>query len=104
QLPPMQETATRINDVGDVTLALILIRLDQRLTQATDDSGGTISIKQECADAIFPHRPHAVAEHEPAGFRFDRGAAIPQLDEFPGELRLQDKPRGIPEMQVVREH
>jgi hypothetical protein len=53
---------------------------------------------------LFAHRPNAVTEDQPAGLGFNRGAAIPYLDEFPGEGRLEKDFLGIPEVDMVGEH
>ena len=72
ELPAAEETATGINDVGDVAFSLILVWLDQGLAQAADDFGRIVQIEQESANTILSHRSNSVADHEPAGLSFNR--------------------------------
>jgi hypothetical protein len=79
------QAAAGIDDVGDVALALVLVRLDERLAQAADDASGVVEVEQEGADAVrrigptpwlITSQPASVSIGEPQ---------LPILDEFPGE-------------------
>src|SRR5204863_6887762 len=104
ELPAVEQAATGINDVRHVTFTLVFVGFDQRLAQPANDFGRIVQIQQECADAIFAHRTHALAEHEPAGFGFDRRPAVAHLDKFPGEFRLYQHQHVVPEVQMVGKH
>src|SRR5688572_12833347 len=84
ELSPVDQTAAGVNDVGHVAFALVFVGLDQRFAEAANDFGRIVQIQEECADAIFTHGAHAVAEDEPARLGLDGRAAIAHLNEFPG--------------------
>ena len=63
--------------------------------------GGIALVEQHGADRIFPDRTDAVGEQQPAFVQFDRRAAIADLHEFPGKLRLQNRLAAVPGVQVV---
>jgi hypothetical protein len=44
QMPAAQETAAVVNEVGDVAFALVLVGLDERLTQAANDFGRVVTL------------------------------------------------------------
>jgi len=68
----VDEAAAGVDDVRDVAFSLVLGRPDQRFAQPADHPGRVVAVEKERADAVLPHRPHAVTEHEPPGFGFDR--------------------------------
>ena len=104
QVAAVQKTSARVNNVRDVALPLVFIGFDKGFPHSADDLGGIITIEQEGANGILPHRAHSVTEHEPAGFSFNRRTAVSHLDEFPGESWPQNQFLGSPEVQMVGEH
>lgn len=74
--PAMHEATARVNDIGHVAVALVYVWLDQWLRQAPDSLCRVVTIEQESANAVLSHWAHAVADYEPAGFGFDRRAAV----------------------------
>ena len=52
----VQKAAAGVNHVRDVAFAFILVGHDEWIAQAADDFSRIVMIKQERADAIFPHR------------------------------------------------
>ena len=83
QFPAMQEAAAGVNDIRHIAFALGFVGLSNGSRRRPMTCVGIFQIEQKRADAILAHGAHAVAEHEPARFRFDRRTAIAHLDEFP---------------------
>src|SRR5690348_1437134 len=98
----MQETAAGVNDVGDIAFAFVFIWRDQRFAHPANHFGGVLAVEQKRPNAIFPHGPDAVTEHEPTRLGFDWRTAVAELNKLPGELGLQKQLRCAPEMQMVR--
>src|SRR5271166_3668898 len=101
QFIPMHQRAAGVDDVRHISFALILVRLEQGLWQTANHFAGIVAIEQERADRVLPHRPDAVAEHQPAGICFNRRSAVAQLDQFPGKHGLEQHFVLIPKVHVV---
>ena len=101
QLVVMNYRTAGINNIGNISLALFLMRGEQRLIQAGDDFCWILKIKQYGADAILTHRPDAMGEHNPAFTGFEGGTAVAYLDEFPWVFRLLDDLGLLPEVDIV---
>src|ERR1035438_5789367 len=104
QFAVVQQGAASIDDIGHVAFTLVLIRLEQWLAKPSNHFTWIIAIQQERTNAILSHRANAVAEYQPAGIRFDRRSAVPELNQFPRKLRLEQRRAPIPEVDVVGEH
>src|SRR5882762_8728305 len=100
----MQNRAAGVNHVRHVAFALGFVRGKQRFAKAANYARGVVQVEQERAEAIFAHRADAMAQHQPAGFRFNGRTAVADLNEFP-RLRRREQDSGVvPEMNVVGEH
>ena len=86
----MDNRAAGIGYVGDIAVALLWRRADQRMSRARQQSGWVIAVEQAGADAIVAHRSHAVGQHQPAFINFDGRATIADLDELPRPARRND--------------
>src|SRR5690606_2324551 len=62
-----------------------------------------VQVKQRRPQHIFAYRPYSMRNHEPPGFRLQGRTTVPDLDEFPRELRLLDQFRLPPNVDVVGE-
>src|SRR5436853_6411954 len=89
QFAVVEESATRINDVGDVAFSFVFIGLEQRFAEAADHFAGIIAIEQKRANAVLSHRANTMAEDQPSGTGLDGGSTVPNLDQFPRESRFQ---------------
>ncbi len=78
--------STCVDDVGDVSFALGWVGPDQRLSGSCENLGGIALVEERRAYRIFPDRPDAMGEQQPAFIEFDRRAAIADLYEFPWKL------------------
>src|SRR5918996_2061145 len=99
----MNQGATAVDHIRDVTVALVIERLEERLTEAPDYPPRILAIKQCGADAIVAHGADTVGQDEPASLGFQGRAAITDLNILPGCLGLQQNLIVVPVMEVVRE-
>jgi hypothetical protein len=104
QLAVVEESATRINDVGHVAFPFALFGFEQGFAEAADHFSKIIAIEEERTDAVLSHRADTVAEDQPPCVGLDGGSAVPKLDQFPRESRFQEHPAFIPEVDVVGKH
>ena len=95
--------AATVDDIRHIAFAFVGGGAEEGSAQAADDARGVVEVEQDGAEAVFAHGADAVGDDEPAGFGFDGGAAIAELDEFPGLFRPDQHLRLIPKVQVVRE-
>jgi hypothetical protein len=70
QFVVMNYRTAGINNIGNIPLALFLVRRKQRFISASYDFCRLFKIKQYGADAILTHRSDAVGEHNPAFIGF----------------------------------
>src|SRR5439155_19902162 len=100
----VEESATCINDIGDVAFALIWVGLEQGFAEATDHFGRIIAIEQKRADAVLSQRANTVAKDQPACVGLNGGAAVAKLDQFPWECRFEEHLALIPAVDAVGKH
>src|ERR1035438_7752967 len=104
QFAVVEQRTARIGNVWHISFPFAQDWFQQGFTQAANHFGRIVKIEQESADRVFSHRADAVAQHQPASLRLNRRPAVPNLNHFPRECRLQKDFRLIPEMDIVGEH
>src|SRR6266849_4824079 len=62
----VDQSAARIDNVRYVAFTLILIGLQQGLSESPDHLGRILAIEKKRTDAVLSHRPDAVAKHQPS--------------------------------------
>src|SRR5260370_8181766 len=100
----VDESATGVNNIRDVTFAFALVGFDQGFPQSSDNFARIVAIKQERADAVLAHGANSVAQDQPADVGLNGGPAVPKLDQFPRENSIKDQFAFIPEWNVVGKH
>ena len=104
QIAIVEQRAAGVHHVWDIAFALGFIRGEKRFAQATEDARGLLQVEQERPEAILPHGADAVTQHQPAGFRFNRRTAVANLEKFPRLRGFEQHSRGLPEMNILRQH
>ena len=73
----------RVHDVRNVADPLRAHRHEQGLARLADHPGGVVAVQEHRADAVPAHRADAVRQQQPARRRFQRRAAVADLDDLP---------------------
>ena len=100
----MHHAAAGIDDIGDIAAAFIRAGSHERFTELSDDLGGIFKIQQGGGHTVFAHGTDPMGQQEPASFSFNGGAAVADLDELPGVLRLLNEFGLFPDVYLVAAH
>lgn len=100
----VEEGATTVDDVGDVTLAFDAFGREERFAKSANDLGGIFEVEQDGTDAVFAHGADAMGNDEPAGWGLDGRTTVTDFDGFPDFGGTNEKLRIVPIVEVVGEH
>ena len=89
QRPVVDHGAAAVDHVRHVALPFVFIGRQQRLGQPPITLDGSSRSSRNARHGVLPHRPDAVAQHEPARLGFDRAAAVADCTYSHGNVGLR---------------